>query len=102
MVRITWCSCLVLLITNLAVAQFPNFGWPCWLSNAEGYIVYDNVCSVPCLDDWDGDGDADLMVGVMYDGYVYYYENISTEVIPQFGPVSLIEADGAPISVSYA
>jgi hypothetical protein len=99
--------CLLLLGVGLLIpmvleAQAPNFDWPCWLTNDAGFLVPDNVCSVPCLGDWDGDGDADLMSGVMYDGYVYYYENLSTGTVPQFGPKTLIEADGVPISVTYA
>ncbi|RJP73433.1 MAG: hypothetical protein C4524_14705 [Candidatus Zixiibacteriota bacterium] len=103
MLRLLLCALVsTLLLTLASLAQTPNFDYPCLLVNGDGYLVADNICSVPCLQDWDGDGDADLMVGVMYDGYVYYYENVSPGSVPQFGPRRLVMAEGDTLSVSYA
>jgi len=94
--------CLLLAWVMMTRAQSPNFDYPYLIPIPEGYVVCGNDYAVPCVGDWDDDGDTDLLVGVMYDGYVFYYENISTGCLPQFASGVLMEADGEPISVSYA
>jgi hypothetical protein len=95
-------SIMLFLLCSAAAAQIPNFDYPSLIPNPQGYIVSGNSLAVPCFGDWDDDGDADLLVGVMYDGYIYFYENVSSETLPQFGPGVLLEADGELLSVSYA
>ena len=92
----------LLWLAGPVLAQTPNFDYPCLISIPSGYIVSSNEFAVPCIGDWDDDGDADLLVGVMYDGYVIFYENIATGTPPVFAAGVLVEADGEPISVSYA
>jgi hypothetical protein len=89
------------LVAVTAWAQDPNFDYPCFITNDDGYIVEDNNYCAPCFEDWDDDGDIDMMVGVFYDGNIWYYENVSTGVIPDFAPHTVLEADGAPIAVTY-
>ena len=92
----------LLWLAGPALAQAPNFDYPYLIPIPGGYIVPSNEFAIPCVGDWDDDGDTDLLVGVMYDGYVIFYENVSTGTLPQFASGVLIEADGEPISVSYA
>lgn len=91
----------LLLFCGYTGAQTPNFDYPYLITNPEGYIIEDNQYSKPCFGDWDDDGDLDLMVGVFWYGNIYYYENISTGIEPEFAAGELIEADGAILSVTY-
>lgn len=90
-----------ILFMTAASAQSPNFSYPYFQTTTEGYIVEQNEYACPAFGDWDDDGDPDLMVGLLYLGYVYYYENVSTGVEPEFSPHQLIYADGAPLSVGF-
>ncbi len=92
----------LLWLAGPGMAQAPHFDYPCLIPIPGGYIVPSNDFAIPCVGDWDDDGDTDLLVGVMYDGYVIFYENISGGTLPHFATGALIEADGEPISVSYA
>ena len=88
-------------VSLLGLAQPPNFGYPYFISNSDGYIIANNQYACPAFGDWDDDGDPDLMVGVLYFGNIIYYENISPGTLPQFATGVLVEADGEPISVNY-
>ena len=92
----------LLWLAGLVMAQAPNFDYPYLIPIPGGYIVPSNEFAIPCVGDWDDDGDTDLLVGVMYDGYVIFYENVSAGTLPRFAAGVLLEADGEPISVSYA
>ena len=91
-----------LWLAGPAMAQAPNFDYPYLIPIPGGYIVPSNDFAIPCVGDWDDDGDTDLLVGVMYDGNVIFYENVSARTLPHFAAGVLLEADGEPISVSYA
>jgi len=62
-----------------------------------GYQYY----SVPCVADWNGDGNKDLIIGYFYQGWVYYYENSGTNSEPVFESEVILEADGSRIAVGY-
>lgn len=42
------------------------------------------------------------MVGVLYDGNVFYYQNVSSGGAPEFAEGEIVIADGSPICVIYA
>lgn len=88
-------------LSSAASAQLPNFDYPYLLANEKGYIIEDNTYDIPCFGDWDDDGDEDMMVGVLYYGNIYYYENISTGIEPEFAPHRFVRADGSVISVTF-
>jgi 2',3'-cyclic-nucleotide 2'-phosphodiesterase (5'-nucleotidase family) len=92
--------CLLLAVT--ARAQTPNFDYGYFVSNAAGYIVNGNVYDIPTFGDWDQDGDQDLMVGVFFNGNIYYYQNTAgPNNTPVFAPYTILQADGVNISVTY-
>ncbi|TKJ40639.1 hypothetical protein CEE37_06660 [candidate division LCP-89 bacterium B3_LCP] len=96
------CLLTVFLFAAATWAQAPNFDYGYLITNDEGYIVEGNVYDAPEFGDWDDDGDQDMMVGVFYNGNIYYYENVALPGIePEFAPYYEITADGSPISVSY-
>ena len=99
--RISLCLLAYALLTAAAPAQPPNFDYAYFVTNSEGYIVENNLYTTPCFGDWDDDGDPDMMVGVLFYGYIYYYQNVAVGGEPVFAPHSLVTADGSPISVSY-
>ena len=93
---------LVCLSLSAAVwAQAPNFDYAYLMTDTEGYVSDGNVYTAPEFGDWDDDGDQDLMVGVFYTGNIWYFENVSTGIEPEFAPYYERVADGSPISVSY-
>ncbi|MHC4800472.1 MAG: hypothetical protein ACYTF1_27865 [Planctomycetota bacterium] len=95
------CFVVCFLFAIAAWAQTPNFDYPYLMENDEGRIVEGNVYDIPEFGDWDDDGDTDMMVGVFFNGNIYYYENISTGIEPEFADHEEVTADGSPISVSY-
>jgi hypothetical protein len=60
-----------------------------------------NYTTVPCVADWNGDGKKDLLVGVFFSGYIYLFLNSGTNSNPVLTAGSLMQADGAVISVPY-
>jgi hypothetical protein len=60
--------------------------------------------SVPCVVDWDGDGNKDLLSGYFYNGWIYQYTNVGSNSQPSFihGNETLLQADGTVISVYYS
>lgn len=91
-----------LLLATSARAQNPNFDYPYFITNPDGYITEDNEYLIPSFGDWDDDGDLDMMVGVLYFGNIYYYENNSTGLSPEFAPKELLMADGQVISAGFS
>jgi hypothetical protein len=94
--------CSLLFLCGAAAAQPPNFDYPYLLTDSLGYIVEDNEYTIPCFGDWDDDGDEDMLLGVLYSGNVYFYENISAGILPEFAPGVIVMADGEPVTVVYA
>ena len=66
-----------------------------------GIIHNDNRGAVPHAVDWNGDGNKDLLVGVFYDGHIYYYQNYGTNAAPKFQDRVKVQADGVDIALSY-
>jgi hypothetical protein len=96
-------SILIGILVAVSVwAQAPNFDYGILITNAAGYMVNGNVYDIPTFGDWDDDGDQDLMVGVFFSGNIYYYQNTAgAGNAPVFSAYTVLQADGANISVTY-
>ncbi|MFH2002853.1 MAG: hypothetical protein ABIK28_24505 [Planctomycetota bacterium] len=66
-----------------------------------GTIHTDNSGIVPNAVDWNGDGAKDLLVGVFYNGNIFFYPNHGTNENPVFQDRSMLQADGSNIALSY-
>ena len=84
----------ILCLTSVSYAQTPNFDYPFLLTNGEGFMVDGDYYAIPCVGDWDGDNDLDLLVNLYYDDNIIYYENISTGIEPEYADSSILYADG--------
>jgi hypothetical protein len=86
-----------------AWAQAPNYDYPYFVNGAEGMLVSGNqVYTIPTFGDWDCDGDQDMLVGVFYSGNLWYYQNTAgAGQPPVFATHTVMQADGANISVTY-
>jgi len=66
-----------------------------------GQIIHtDNNGVIPNVGDWNGDGLKDLLVGVYYNGNVYYYQNSGTNEEPVFTNRVMLNAGGNPIALT--
>jgi hypothetical protein len=70
------------------------------LKHADGKPVKVGMAAVVYAQDWDSDGDFDLLVGDI-EGQVHLVKNDGSKSKPAFGPASLLQAAGNPIKVSH-
>ncbi len=61
----------------------------------------DTYAAVPCVVDWNTDGNKDLLVGCFYYGNVYLYLNSGTNATPSFTTGNKLKANNLDISVTY-
>jgi hypothetical protein len=92
-----------ILLSAAAWAQAPNYDYPYFVTGAEGMLVAGNqVYCIPTFGDWDSDGSQDMMVGVFFNGNIWYYHNTAAAGQPPvFEAHTVVMADGSPISVTY-
>lgn len=70
------------LLTDLDGDPLEGFGWPS-----------------PCFEDWDRDGDLDIVVGD-FRGYLLYYENVGSRTDPKYKSIRhLVNKDGSKVCV---
>jgi hypothetical protein len=86
----------MLLTPNWPIAELPN-GKP-------GEVYHADYLAIPCVCDWDGDGDQDLLAGGFVTGWLFYFENIGngpdgTPTLSARGP---LQVDGKPIDTGWA
>jgi len=55
----------------------------------------------PCIADWNGDGNKDMVIGIFSYGNIWFYANDNTNDSPVFNSYSALQADGVPIALPY-
>jgi hypothetical protein len=89
----------VYVARNEGSTAAPRYAQPFRLQDAQGQIVETYGWPSPCLADWDGDGDLDLLCGEFLNRFTYF-QNVGTRTAPQYLPgVRVKLADGSPLEM---
>ncbi len=89
---------LVLLHRNLGSTEAPRYAPPEKLE-AAGEPIDVFGCPSPNFDDFDGDGDLDLLCGEFLDGFTYF-ENVGSRQKPRYAAGQrLQQPDGSPLKM---
>ena len=91
---------LAMLLTSFSLlhAAVPDY--------LPGEYIYDGLnplevdgYPVIAIADWNNDNKKDLVIGQYTNGYIWLFLNVGTDAAPVFNGGSLIESNGAPITV---
>ena len=86
----------MLLTPNWPIAELPK-GKP-------GEVYPADYLAIPCVCDWDGDGDSDLLAGGFVTGQIFFFENVraSKDTAPELRGRGPLMADGVPLDTAWA
>lgn len=86
----------VLWLRNEATNVAPRYA-PAVKVEADGVPIDTFGCPSPNFEDFDGDGDLDILCGEFLDGFTYF-KNIGTRTEPRYGEgAKLVTANGEPL-----
>ena len=88
---------LIYVAKNIGTNEEPKYDTPFLLKDVDGNNLETHGWPCPCMLDWDGDGDLDMICGEFLDGFTYF-QNIGTRTEPKWAKgVKLTLEDGRPL-----
>jgi hypothetical protein len=86
----------LLLTPNWPIAEMPAISKP-------GDVYPADYLAIPCVCDWDGDGDSDLLAGGFVTGRVFFFENVGKlkDNTPQLQVRGPLTVDGQPLDTAW-
>jgi len=93
---------LIVLLSGsfLIFAQAPRFNGPAYILDS-GVQIDVGYYGSPCVYDWNGDGKKDMIIGQFDNGYIRFYQNIGSDIEPQFSGYEFLYASGSQITLPY-
>lgn len=89
----------VFVFHNAGTTAEPRYDEPVKLETTAGKPIDTFGCPSPNFEDFDGDGDLDLLCGEFLDGFTYF-ENVGSRQEPQYAPGRRLQlADGEPLTM---
>ncbi len=89
----------VYVARNIGTDERPQYASPARLTDAGGRILETYGWPSPCVADWDGDGDLDIVCGEFLNRFTYF-QNVGTRTEPKYSAgVRLETADGSPLEM---
>jgi hypothetical protein len=92
--------CAVLALGVAVAYAAPQFQSHTWIYSG-GSRIDVGLYGAPCVSDWDGDDNKDLLVGQFTSGKIRFYANEDGNDSPIFNGYDFLQADGSDISVPY-
>ena len=75
----------VYIIRNEGTTAEPKYAAPYMLKTTDGNVIQTFGWPSPCFEDFDGDGDLDLLCGEFRDKFTYF-QNVGTRTQPRYAP----------------
>ncbi len=89
---------LAVLAAGLCMAQAPAYQ-SYYYQECAGTVIDVGYYGAPCIADWDGDGNKDMILGIFTGGNIRFYGNENANDSPVFNSYSTLKADGVTISL---
>lgn len=91
---------LLLIVAALCMAQAPAYQ-SFYYQECAGTVIDVGYYGAPCIADWNGDGNKDMVLGIYGNGNIRFYANENTNDSPVFSSFTDLKADGVTIALPY-
>lgn len=89
---------VALISAGLCFAQPPAY-LSYYYQECAGTVIDVGYYGAPCIADWNGDGEKDMVLGIFTGGNIRFYENENTNDSPVFNSYTTLKADGVAITL---